>query len=467
MTQPGRPTIRSRGRVLPVAAGFILTKFILTQGGRLTYASAMIHGFPPPPRALRRLLPVVLAILGHILAGGGFPGRLSAQTAEPQAPATPAGRHPGSEAELTPREGVVVMRRGQVVEGKISRSGDHYYIVLPHGEIRLRVADVDFVCRDLEEAYHKKRAVLPAGDVHRHLELARWCQHNGLLGHAAEELLDAAKADPTHPMIGVMQRRLQMALEASRNPPSERPVPQRAGPSRDDLDRFTRHLPPNAVAEFTESVQPLLLNNCLGSGCHGAQAAGGFQLMRVPRGRPPGRRLTQQNLHSAMQWIDRDNPSNSKLLTVPTEPHGTAKTAIFTHANDPSLRALAGWIGSLARRKPATVTDFGSPANRLQPDVQTERREAGISPPTAAGSPPSENSGTTPAAKMLRNRPDFPRGIPPGQSSPDVKRGAWDQQFPSSDPSLDTPEQIQAKDSRPLDPFDPDAFNRRYHEEDG
>ena len=42
------------------------------------------------------------------------------------------------------------------------------------------------------------------------------------------------------------------------------------------------------------------------------------------------RRATQRNLYSVLSIVDRERPGESLLLTVPTRPHGTVKSAIFT-----------------------------------------------------------------------------------------------------------------------------------------
>jgi len=320
-------------------------------------------------------------------------------------------------------------------------------VVLPYGEIRLRAADVAMACRDLEEAYQRKRAAMTLGDVHCHIELANWCLHNDLVGHTAEELLDAMKADPRHPMIPVLQRRLEMKLEG---PPEidepPKPTDHDAGPTREELDRLTRQLPGHAVERFTDTIQPLLLNHCLGSGCHGTDAAGDLRFSRLRHGYPPSRRLTQQNLFNAMKFVDRQEPAASKLLTVPTKPHGPLETPIFQRATNSPLRHLAGWVGSLAERsrerRPASVTPMrqasaGTTQPEAPPSSEADGPTVGDSQADAGDIP----SSTTPAATALRSG----RFIQPGASSPNVQRGA-------------PPEEGQ-----PSDPFDPELFNQRYH----
>ncbi len=218
-------------------------------------------------------------------------------------------------------QGLLVLRNGEVIQGRITRDDDVYVVDVPDGQIRIKEKDVEVVCRDLEDGYRRKRAAIQVGNVHHHLELAQWCLHHNLLGPAAVELADATAADPRNPMIAVLQRRLSMALEPA-TPATHKSAA--AGPSNDELDRMVRGLPQKAVETFTQSVQPVLLNECTGSGCHGSQWEGGMKLSRVAAGRPATRRITQRNLYSVLKYVDRDNPSASRLLTPP--PGRTARS---------------------------------------------------------------------------------------------------------------------------------------------
>ena len=62
-----------------------------------------------------------------------------------------------------PVQGMVLLRNGEVIEGRVSRDEGIYIVDLPNGRIRIRQADVDLVCSSLEEGYRRKRAVDPGG----------------------------------------------------------------------------------------------------------------------------------------------------------------------------------------------------------------------------------------------------------------------------------------------------------------
>lgn len=327
-----------------------------------------------------------------------------------------------------PVAGVLVLRNGQTVAGTLTRAGDHFFVALPEGEIRLRADDVEMACRNLNEAYAQKRAVMPLGDAHRHIDLAGWCMRHGLLGPAASELADAMQASPTHPMIPVLRRRLEMTM----HPEEELTKTQDkdTGPSRDELDALVRRLPARTVETFAAEVQPLLMNNCTTAGCHGPDSQHTFRLLRVPRNRPGGRRLTQQNLHAALQWVDRTAPENSKLLTVPIEPHGGMDRPVFTQREISQIRQLAEWTTRLrtpdSREEiPASVLRFEQPMALTPPAQASLVQEA----PFSEESTPTDTS------------PE------PLEGASRVQRGAPLQGFV------------------PADTFDPAIFNRQFFDD--
>ena len=328
---------------------------------------------------------------------------------------------------------ILILRNGQTIEGRISQREGVYVIDLSDGQIRVKPADVDLVCSRLEEGYQRKRAALPTGDAHEHLELAQWCLRHDLLGPAATELADAKAADPNDPLITAMEHRLKMALE----PPSAVTASKAiAGPSNEELDRMIRSLPRGAIETFTQSVQPLLMNHCSTGGCHGPQSETGLRLFRIPTGRTASRRITQRNLYSAMSFVDRDNPAASRLLTVPSGPHGTAKIAIFNEHQAAQYRRLVEWTNQLAGQ------------------------------PSGADMPATLNSMLIPA------RPNGPPAqMPPQMLSQEARRahplqmpgvGQAPQRGVAGKLARQSGEAIPSVSEQSGDPFDPEAFNRRY-----
>jgi len=254
-----------------------------------------------------------------------------------------------------PEHGVVLLRNGQAIEGKITRVGELIYVTFPNGEIRLKLSEVEFCCRDLEEGYRRKRAAMQLGNVRDHLAMTQWCLMHELLDHASAELSDATAADATHPMIGVLGRRLKMATQPP-SKPTRGAEPAEPSPSFEELDRLVRRMPPGTVETFTNTIQPMLVNNCTSAGCHGPQPASEFRLLRIPKNRPPSRRTTQRNLHATLQWVDRRKPDDSKLLTATAGPHETADTPVFGRHQAAQYQRLLDWIRQVTEQDQPCAT---------------------------------------------------------------------------------------------------------------
>lgn len=352
---------------------------------------------------------------------------------------TPVASLLGGELATTPTPPppkTLVLRNGQAIEGRITQKGDLYIVDLSDGEIRIKAADVDLICDTLDEGYQRKRAAIQLGNVHHHLELAQWCLRHGLIESAAAELADATAADPANPMLGAMQHRLKMATEPLAA--ADTGVKKTAGPSNEELDRMVRNLPRGAVETFTQSVQPLLMNYCATSGCHGPQTDGGLQLVRIPTGKPASRRVTQRNLNSVLAYVDRENAAASRLLTAAGGPHGTVKRAVFSEHEAAQYNRLVEWVRLLAQQPtpevPATVTPAtpvfppDSVLSQVPPQVLSKEAQR-ANPLSAAGHGQTVRRGA--AAALSKPGAD---GAEPGIS-------------------------------QSADPFDPEIFNRRHASE--
>lgn len=296
--------------------------------------------------------------------------------------------HPGNPAQL--QEGFVLLRNGQMLRGWISRVGERYVVRVDGGEISVRASEVQSVCHTLDEAYQQRRARIQPDNINERLELAQWCQHQGLLGAAAQELAEAMAIDPHHPMIPVVERRLKLAVDQPQR--VERLVRSERAPSPDELDRLVRGMPPGTVETFTQTIQPLLVNNCTASGCHGPGAEQGFSLLRPPIGRPPSRRLTQRNLLATLQWINRADPASSPLLVAPTRPHGTARAPIFTDNQLVQYQELIDWVYKVARVPSPVNVSRHREGNRRPVAAVQATHHAPITPGEPAGAQPGEVS---------------------------------------------------------------------------
>jgi hypothetical protein len=345
----------------------------------------------------------------------------------------------------------LLLRNENVLRGRIVRADDLYEVDVEGGRIRVRASDVEFCCRTLEEGYQRKRGLLRTGDAREHLALALWCQRYGLLELAAQELAQAKLLDSSHPMIPLVEQRIKMSLyrpdrsEPARKPSRESPhEPAESPPSRGDLDRLVSGLPPDSVERFTQTVQPLLVNSCSTGACHGPASQSEFRLLRIPSSRSASRRTTQRNLRSVLAWVDRDDPAASKLLTVLAKPHGRSNAAVFKDKERGQYDELVAWVYWLAEKPspvkpPATEAKPSPPPHVPPPWLGTP---ASHTAPVAPGDDSSHSSQVVPAVPL----PQTPSANAPRPQSGGVTF--------SSRPT-----------AAGIDPFSPDAFNRRFFPE--
>ncbi|HEY2893003.1 MAG TPA: hypothetical protein VGJ16_02275 [Pirellulales bacterium] len=355
------------------------------------------------------------------------------------------------EFSLKPREGVVLLTNGEIIRGTITSAGDRYDVVGKDSEIRVKRSEVAVVCPDLDGCYQFKRQAIEQGRTLDHLELAEWCIKHQLIAHAEQEIEAARASDPSHPRIRLLEPRLALAKE---KPPSQPPDGGRArSASGEQLDGLVRNLPHGSVESFTNTIQPMLLNYCAKSGCHGPRGTAQFKLERITPNRLAGRHATQANLQAVLAVIDRSEVAASKVLTAPIRPHGSLKNPVFTDREQVQYKQLVQWVYLLAAEKKPTPAE-PTLAERTAPLLQTVPR------PGQAGRAMGKGSAKTAQVQAAEWSESFPNQKPGAKI-----RTA---ESPSGEPATErTMEPASAKNDSPdefvpRDAFDPEIFNRRF-----
>jgi hypothetical protein len=364
---------------------------------------------------------------------------------------------------LTPREGLLLLRNGEVLRGRVARVGEHYHVTLPEGEIRVKPDEMEFFCQDLDEGYRLKREALTDGAA-GHVRLADWCLKHALNGYAARELADAIALDPEQPGIRGLTRKLELAREAPVKEEPSAPLP--AAVPVADLDQLVASLPQGAMSMFTDTVQPLLSNHCGSAGCHGQAYREGFRLLRMPGSRVPSRRLTQRNLYATMQIVDREESDASPLLTKALEPHGGVAAPVFASEETLKYRQIAAWVRYVAapdEPQPRTLSEsrphLGSMRAIRRPGEADEPADD-----EAVSDDASEDSADLSAAgEATLGQSPLPGEA--GDRAPDAN---------DDGPALDeaTTEAADRRSQRrgpsqSDDPFDPSPYNERFFPEGG
>jgi hypothetical protein len=282
-----------------------------------------------------------------------------AWAAEPAAPLPQL----GMAVTTTAPTGLVVLRNGEIISGRISRDGDRTIISSEGTEIRLSPREVDFVCQTLDEAYTVQHNRIVSGRIDDHLNLAEWCMRHELFGYAAREITAAMQIDPKSRRVALLDDRLRRAMqpEPTKSPESDSHSTAARPVSTDELERLVRSLPASTVETFTSTVQPMLLNYCATAGCHGPSSQSSYTLSRAPLEKIAARRLTERNLYNTLQWIDRDNPLDSKLLSAARDPHGPNQASGATGVGTTKYQELVNWV---LQASPSGAINSSSVASR-------------------------------------------------------------------------------------------------------
>lgn len=248
-------------------------------------------------------------------------------------------------------EQFLVLTDGRIVAGKITPRPDGYDVEVAAGRMFINSDRVRFSAESLPDAYNRMRDSIPEFTPANHLELARWCLNNKLHSQARREVLDALFLDPNRDDAKRMLRSLEQTGQTSSSPangtgltefPSQMQLPKPAIETRSlaGLNRSVAH-------SFVRNVQPLLMNKCATSGCHGAGTKSEFELVSTHRGSTPA--IAERNLAAVLKQIDFSNPSGSALLVTGQEAHGTMTYSAFQgRAGALQMKSLKDWVNQAA-----------------------------------------------------------------------------------------------------------------------
>lgn len=333
--------------------------------------------------------------------------------------------------EMTPQPGVLVLRSGRLLRGDIIRVADRFVVALGRqDQVSIPVDRVAMRCNSLEEAYQRKRQALGNNTtVGEQLELGDWCLRYGLLSAAADQLLEAMRVKPNDARLTVFEKRLRLAAHQSRDATKFTPKHRSEFVPESILDQTLQGIPPEAVEQFTTVIQPLLLNNCSASQCHGSRHEGPLRLLRPPGNHPISRRFTQRNLYATLSQCDRQSPSQSPLLLRATAAHAGAHRPVLGLQSTRQRQTLTIWLQKLA-------------------DTQSNVHPAALDTQSPLLSQPSHKTPTRPPHRT--------------RASTVGKPAAAVVERPPSAAKRHDPASERDEGTVPVDPFDPAVFNRRY-----
>ena len=233
-------------------------------------------------------------------------------------------------ADLGPSyDGILMLSTGRLVQGRVLRSGEEFVVRGRHGEMFVPSRMVRFQAKNLRDLYYKLRAAVPQENSGEHrVALAKWCMTQQLLPEAQGELKDLLAVDPGHTPARDLLRKVDELLDP-KQPEPEKPAPKeiisrtarQAGVTSENLESLAG-LSHEAGLQFVRRIQPILMNNCTTTGCHGPDIKTGLHFDRVSQGQDIHRGIAERNLSALLKYVDLQSPRDSRLLGVANTQHG-------------------------------------------------------------------------------------------------------------------------------------------------
>jgi hypothetical protein len=327
---------------------------------------------------------------------------------------------------------VVVLNNLGVITGEVTQIAEGLRVRTAMGSTTiLRFDQVVCLAESMDAAFEH---LASAADLSAPQDLERlfdWCLRNGLKRRAAELLERTAAQGVGAARIQLMRRRLKgMESEEDRQirqtwPSEIEHSSQKARVDAEQIAEAVDALPRGAEAFFNQQLHSKLVVGCAAANCHSRDCEK-MAIWHHGKGVVTPRGLTRHNLYHVLQYIDLENPADSKLLAFALAPHGGQSTPTFSK-DDLGFQLLQSWVYSISRY----------PERYL-----TEVIQQGHSPPASLANnsvAPQESDGHV-----------APVGFVESASSPTA-------------PPQPTGKPEQRLEPAPSDPCDPMLFNRRHH----
>lgn len=359
-----------------------------------------------------------------------------------------------STSDGEPRERLVVLNTGRILSGYVTRNAGGYLLDQPNGRMQLVENEVLFVADDMHEAYRKQRDSVRFPTPASHLGLAKWCISFQLYDEARIELKKCLESQPENEDARRLLQRLTDTMRANLPAAPAPATPSRSSdgfnqPNVESLGGLTR----DAAMQFTSKIQPLLLNKCGNASCHGSAATNDFHLVAARTGSNGSRQLTERNLAETLKQLNLDDVRASPLLNATAGGHGGKGTIFNGQAGSDQLKLLKTWAKTVAQERQAQNAEL---ANRPTIKSKHATKQPRAAYPTAEVKTASyvEDETELPREEV----PAASRKATPSSFEPEPKP----RELPPRQLPTETVEEAEAE-LKPVDPFDPEIFNRKFH----
>jgi hypothetical protein len=350
-----------------------------------------------------------------------------------------AGRDWAYAAEQPPslRKGkVLILKNEYTIEGDIEQIGDRYCVRRKAGETWVPAERVLALVASLPDAYVYLRGRINLDDPDERLHLARWCRTNGLQQQALAELRAAAELRPSHAETRRLLRYWQQASVsgAASAPQESRTRGVGATPPTDAAESPPIEVTAESLGLFATRVQPILMNTC--ARCHATGKGGNFHLTQVFSEGVSNRRTLERNLAAVLAQINVNQPEASQFLIKAVSDHAHTGQAPLRDRQATPYRTLENWVKLTVADNPhlRDKSETRNPkAETPKPLSEEARVKAGEESQWGTEARPH-----TPSAPAPVVHPDKGKvGSPPAKGSGEA----------------------------PVDPYDPEPFNRKMHPE--
>lgn len=362
---------------------------------------------------------------------------------------------------------LLVLTNGQVFGGQLISRTDGYDVILPNGRMYVSSDRIRFLATSMQDAYEKMSDSVQHKTPANHVEMARWCYNNGLMGSARRELLDALHLDPdfrlAQSMLAALTREAKQ-VEAKAKSTEEiltKMSAQRLGVTD---RRSLGGLPVQTARDFTIRIQTLLSNKCGNAKCH---SGGRSEFQFVNTRRSSSVVIAEQNLASILKQIDLNQPESSPLLVKAESMHGGARSPLFSgRAGGSQLQLLKDWVHEVSSELNPTVLTSAVQNPAVSNPISGVRHST-VSMNGYQRAPDVRNNGFSAVnqASLETNRSEVKRSIEddhelmnvPGMPSDGIK--VQTRSKTETDGKFGQAALEAVRDN----PFDPMIFNRRYH----
>jgi hypothetical protein len=305
----------------------------------------------------------------------------------------------------------VLLKNDNVIYGDAHQIGE--YVVIRRGDqSELRLPRTAVACwagspRDLYR-YRVDRRETDSFGVH--LQDAQWCLQNDLLDLAKAELKAANAIMPNSSEVARIEDRINRM-----NSPVLRRVPlvETVVPvAHQEVDPIAEAgIDPQTIGYFARNVQVTLVNRC--GNCHAADTGRAWTIQSPPGDTRASAQMTSDNLLAALPFVASEDPLSSPLIINAVTAHGGAAAPLGPrHAK--AVYSLRLWLLQVGR------------------SVRQHSSNSHASSMPLSGEPYLAAKRSEPSAVMASQ--------------------------PASDPSV--PNRMPEVE----DPFDPDLFNRQFHD---